>query len=191
MPYLPLGYPTPETCRSTWSRAPVAAGADVLELGVPFSDPLADGPTIQRATQVALEQGVTVDALPGDGDAHFGQGAASPRLVLMGYVNPILAYGQEAFCAACAEAGVDGLIVPDLPPEEGADLEDACRAHGLALVYLLAPTSTPERIALVVVRSTGFIYVVSVTGVTGARPSSPPAFGNSSPGSAPTPTSRW
>jgi tryptophan synthase alpha chain len=94
-------------------------------------------------------------------------------MTFMGYYNPILAHGEAAFCRECRRAGVDGLIVPDLPPEEGATLEEACRGQGLTLIYLLAPTSTPERVRLVAERSEGFIYMVSVTGVTGARESLP------------------
>ena len=167
MPYLALGYPTPEAS-SALVEAAVEAGADLLELGVPFSDPLADGPTIQRATHVALQQGMTVArCLERVADLR-ARGLTTPFL-LMGYYNPILAYGEAAFCLDCRSAGVDGLIVPDLPPEEGRALEEACRQHGLALVYLLAPTSPLARIRLVADRSQGFVYLVSVTGITGAR----------------------
>jgi tryptophan synthase alpha chain len=167
MPYLTLGYPTP-AASSALVEAAIAAGADLLELGVPFSDPLADGPTIQRATHVALQQGMTVArCLERVADLR-ARGLATPFL-LMGYYNPILAHGEAAFCHACRTAGVDGLIVPDLPPEEGKALEAACRQHGLALVYLLTPASPPARIRLVTDRSQGFVYLVSVTGITGAR----------------------
>jgi tryptophan synthase alpha chain len=146
----------------------VAGGADLLELGLPFSDPLADGPVIQRATHMALQQGMTVTrCLEMVRDLRHG-GVVIP-LIFMGYTNPILAYGEEAFCRACSEVQLDGLIVPDLPPEEGVRLEKACNQHGLALIYLLAPTSAPERIRLVSERSKGFVYLVSVTGTTGAR----------------------
>jgi tryptophan synthase alpha chain len=167
MPYFTLGYPTPETSLDI-VRAAVAGGADLLELGVPFSDPLADGPVIQRATHVALQQGMTVDRCLKMAQDLRRREIVIP-LILMGYYNPILAYGQETFCRACRQAQVDGLIVPDLPPEEGDGLESACREHGLALIYLLAPTSTPARIRLVTERSLGFVYLVSVTGITGAR----------------------
>jgi tryptophan synthase alpha chain len=167
MPYLTLGHPTPETSPALIEAA-VAAGADLLELGVPFSDPLADGPTIQRATYEALQQGMTVAACLDMVAGLRARGIATPFL-FMGYYNPILAHGETAFCHACRTAGVDGLIVPDLPPEEGGTLEEACRQHGLALVYLLAPTSPPARVRLVAGRSQGFIYLVSVTGITGAR----------------------
>ncbi len=172
MPYSVLGYPTRQAGLET-IRAVVDAGADLLELGVPFSDPLADGPTIQAATQKALENGTTLrDCLAQVRELRQG-GLDTPAL-LMGYINPILAYGMAKFVAAAAAAGVDGFIVPDLPPEEAAELEALCAEHGLALVYLLAPTSTPERIKLVAEKSQGFIYLVSLTGVTGARNELPP-----------------
>jgi tryptophan synthase alpha chain len=172
MPYLPLGYPTPEASLALVEAA-VAGGADMLELGVPFSDPLADGPTIKGATHIALQQGTTVTRCLEMAQELRQRGITSP-FVFMGYYNPILAYGEEPFCRACREVGVDGLIVPDLPPGEGETLESACRQHGLALIYLLAPTSTPDRVRLVTERSQGFIYLVSVMGITGARGSLPP-----------------
>lgn len=164
--YLPVGYPD---LQATLELAPalVSGGADMIELGIPFSDPLADGATIQRAAFQALQQGVTV--------AHCLSTAQGLRrtldapLLFMGYYNPILNYGLEAFCRAAAEAGADGLIVPDLPPEEAGELRASAKAHGLDLVFLLAPTSTPERIAAVAEAASGFIYCVSLAGVTGAR----------------------
>jgi tryptophan synthase alpha chain len=167
MPYSVLGYPD-RANGLTVIKTLVEAGADLLELGVPFSDPLADGPTIQAATQKSLENGTTVKECLAQVRELRQQGIETPAL-LMGYINPILAYGLEKFIADAAAAGVDGLIVPDLPPEEAAELEAACAEHGLALVYLLAPTSTPARIKAVVEKSQGFIYLVSLTGVTGAR----------------------
>jgi tryptophan synthase alpha chain len=172
MPYLTLGYPSPEMTIPL-ARAVVEAGADILELGIPFSDPLADGPTIQRATYRALQQGMTVARCLEMAAALRREGVGAP-FVLMSYCNPIMAYGEEAFCRACQEVGVDGLIVPDLPPEEGEALEALCRARGLALVYLLAPTSMPKRIRRVAERTRGFLYLVSVTGTTGAREHLPP-----------------
>jgi len=172
IPYLTLGHPTPE-----WSlelaAAAIAGGADLLELGVPFSDPLADGPVIQRATHTALQQGVTVVRCLELAQT-VRQREPEVPLIFMGYTNPILAYGEDAFCRACDVAGVDGLIVPDLPPEEGDTLEAACHNHGLALIYLLAPTSTPERVQLVTEHSQGFVYLVSITGITGPRDRLPP-----------------
>ena len=175
MPYLALGYPTLETSIDMAETA-VAKGADMLELGVPFSDPLADGPVIQRATQVALEQGTTVERCLESVRVLRRRGVTAP-LILMGYYNPIQAYGLPQFGQACGDAGVDGLIVPDLPPEESAELETACAPHGVGLTYLLAPTSTEERARLVAARSQGFVYLVSVTGVTGARDRLPRMLG--------------
>jgi len=153
----------------------IDGGADVVELGVPFSDPLAEGPTIQRSSHHALMQGVTpricLDVLA----ELRGQGVEAP-LILMGYYNPLLAYGLEEFCRDAASAGADGIITVDLPPEESHPLRDGCRAHGLDLIYLLAPTSTDERIGLAVGLASGFVYCVSVTGVTGARDELPPGL---------------
>ncbi len=177
MPYYTLGYPSIPTSEAV-TRAISGAGADLIELGVPFSDPLADGPTIQRSTQVALEQGTTVAGCL-ELTARLRKDGVSQALLLMGYVNPILAYGAARFVADAAAAGADGLIIPDLPPEEAGEIEAACSAHGLALIYLAAPNSTPERLAMVASHTTGFLYLVSVTGVTGARdglPSDLPAF---------------
>lgn len=167
IPYLTLGYPTPETSLHL-AEAAIAGGADLLEMGVPFTDPIADGPVIQRATHVALQQGMTVTRCLEMAE-RLRRGEPVVPFIFMGYYNPILAYGEEAFCRACCEASVDGLIVPDLPPEEGKKLEAACQDHSLALIYLLAPTSTPERIQLVTEHSQGFVYLVSVTGITGPR----------------------
>jgi tryptophan synthase alpha chain len=167
MPYCVLGYPTRQASLEM-VRVLIEAGADLLELGIPFSDPLADGPTIQAATQKSLENGTTLKDCLAMTHELRRQGLDTPAL-LMGYVNPLLAYGLEQFIVDAAIAGVDGLIVPDLPPEEAGELETLCTGSGLALAYLLAPTSTPERISLVAKHSTGFIYLVSLTGVTGAR----------------------
>jgi len=167
MPYSVLGYPTRQAGLET-VRTLVEAGADLLELGVPFSDPLADGPTVQVATQKSLENGTTLKDCLAMVRELRQQGIETPAL-FMGYVNPMLAYGLAQFVADAAAAGIDGFIVPDLPPEEAGELEAFCNERGLALVYLLAPTSTPERIKLIVEKSRGFIYLVSLTGVTGAR----------------------
>jgi tryptophan synthase alpha chain len=172
MPYFTLGYPDIAAFEAV-VRAIAAAGADLIELGVPFSDPLADGPTIQHSTQVALEQGMTLAHGLALTHRLRAAGVTQP-LLLMGYVNPILAYGVSRYVKDAAVAGADGFIVPDLPPEEAGELEAACRVHGLALVFLLAPTSTPERIAAVVSHTTGFVYLVSLAGVTGARDQLPP-----------------
>ncbi len=167
MPYFTLGFPNPEASLEV-VQAMAENGADLIELGVPFSDPLADGPTIQRSTQAALEQGMNVRRVLEMTTELRRRGVQQP-LLLMGYYNPILAFGVEAFARQAAAAGADGLIVPDLPPDEAAPLEAACETCGLALVFLLAPTSTPQRIRQVAAQTRGFLYLVSLAGVTGAR----------------------
>jgi tryptophan synthase len=143
-----------------------AGGADVIELGVPFSDPMADGATIQHANQVALEQGLTLaDCFELVREAR-AQGLVVP-VVLMGYYNPILARGEARACAEAAAAGVDGWIVVDLPPEEAATFLSACRANDLSFVPLVAPTTRDERIARIASDADAFLYCVSVTGITG------------------------
>ena len=138
-----------------------------MELGIPFSDPLADGVTIQKSSFHALQNGVT-PRLCLEIAKELSQKVNIP-LVFMTYFNPVFSYGLEEFCTACARSGIYGLIIPDLPPEEGSELEAISQRQGLDLIYLLAPTSTEERIRLVAERSRGFIYLVSVTGVTGVR----------------------
>ena len=172
MPYAVLGYPTREASLEV-IKTLADEGADLLELGVPFSDPLADGPTIQAATQKSLENGTTVkDCLAMTRELR-ANGVDTPAL-MMGYINPIMAYGMEQFVADAADAGADGFIVPDLPPEEAGEFEALCEQHSLAMVYLLAPTSGQERVKLVTKRSQGFVYLVSLLGVTGARTDLPP-----------------
>lgn len=175
MPYMTLGYPTPKESPNI-IKALVAEGADLLELGVPFSDPLADGPTIQMATQQALDNKVTLSLCLALVEKIRSDGVETP-ILLMSYANPIFNYGIRKCVEESVRVGVDGFIVPDLPPEEADELETACQDHELALVYLLAPTSTPERISLVAEKSQGFIYMVSLTGVTGARKSLPLELG--------------
>jgi tryptophan synthase alpha chain len=170
--YLTVGFPERESALELVPRL-IAAGADIVELGVPFSDPLADGATVQRATERALKNRVNVPYCLETVRLLRGRGVEAP-LLFMGYLNPLLQYGIERFCADAQAAGLDGLIVPDLPPEESADLHAACRAHDLDLIMLLAPTSTEERIAHVVEQASGFIYCVSLTGVTGTRAELPP-----------------
>lgn len=171
--YLTVGYPAPEAT-GVITTILADAGCDIIELGIPFSDPLADGATIQKASYQALRQGITPQACL-DVARRLRQ-RITTTLVFMSYYNPILSFGLETFCQASAEAGVDGLIIPDLPPEEGVELEISTRRHKLELVYLLTPTSTEERISLVAERSQGFIYLVSITGVTGARQALPPGL---------------
>ena len=165
--FVPGGWPEPDATPGI-VRALLEGGADAVELGVPFSDPLADGVTNQAAYQQALDAGVTQDDVLASVRALRDDGVTAP-LLLMGYFNPMLAPGTESFARAAAEAGVDGLIVVDLPVEEADELAEPARANGVHLVYLLAPTSTAERIEAVGERGSGFVYCVSVTGVTGAR----------------------
>ncbi len=142
-------------------------GADIIELGVPFTDPLADGPVIQRAAERALRRGVTLRKVL-QTVAGLRKKTSVP-IVLMTYFNPVFRYGLEAFADDAFGAGVDGLIVPDLPPDEARDLIRVARRKGIATIFLLAPTSTEERIRLVSRATTGFVYYVSLTGITGAE----------------------
>ena len=177
IPYLTVGFPSVE---DTLSLVPalVDGGADVIELGVPFSDPLADGPTIQRSSFHALAQGVNLGTCLQVCRQLRSAGITIP-LVFMGYYNPILNYGLKRFAVDAQDVGVDGVIVPDLPFEEADPLQSTCRQHGIHLIPLLAPTSTDARIALSCEKASGFVYCVSLTGVTGARaelPSGIPAL---------------
>jgi tryptophan synthase alpha chain len=169
--YVTVGYPSIE---DTLKVVPLLAssGCDIVELGIPFSDPLADGVTIQKASFHALKNGIT-PKLCLEVAEQISQKVNIP-LVFMTYFNPIFSYGLEGFCSACARSGIGGLIIPDLPPDEGSELETITQRYSLDLIYLLAPTSAEERIKLVADRARGFIYLVSVTGVTGARDSFPP-----------------
>jgi tryptophan synthase alpha chain len=166
IPYLTVGYPGLDetTAIALWLAD---NGADIIELGIPFSDPLADGATIQASSYRALQNGVTPEFCL-ETAAKIRKDSRVP-LIFMTYFNPILSYGIDGFCRDSLKAGVDGLIVPDLPPEEAGSLEKATLENNLNLIYLLSPTSTSERIRLVAEKSRGFIYLVSVTGVTGAR----------------------
>ena len=138
-----------------------------MSWGIPFSDPMADGATIQESSYQALQNGITTETCL-DIAKKLREKTQVP-LVFMTYFNPVFSYGLDRFCHACVESGVDGLIIPDLPPEEGESLECAASERGLDLIYLLSPTSTPERIRIVAERSRGYIYLVSVAGVTGPR----------------------
>jgi len=167
LPYFCIGYPNhDESLRAIESVA--AAGVDGFEIGMPFSDPIADGPTIQATTQIALENGTTVRKCL-DAVRTLREKGVSQPLLMMGYANPLVAYGADRFVRDAREAGADGLIVPDLPPEEASMFADSCAREGLALIFFLAPTSNDERIEMAAANATGFIYVVSLTGITGAR----------------------
>lgn len=166
MPYFTLGYP--DAAASLDIIEAIAPYSDLLELGVPFSDPLADGPTVQHSTQVSLENGTTTASCLEMVRQLRRRGVQTP-IMLMGYVNPILAYGEASYVRDAAEAGADGFIVPDLPPEEAEEFDVLTAEAGLSLIQFLAPTSNQSRIDRVTARARGFIYLVSVTGVTGAR----------------------
>jgi tryptophan synthase alpha chain len=148
-------------------RALEKGGADCIELGIPFSDPTADGPTIQRSSERALKNGLSLPRIF-QLVRQFRRTSEVP-IVLFGYFNPIFHYGLENFCRAAARAGADGMLCVDLPPEESAELKCWTDAEGLDLIFLLSPTSGPDRVQLVAGKGRGFIYYVSVTGVTGAR----------------------
>ena len=167
MPYWPLGYPNADTSLDV-IEAIVRAGADILELGVPFSDPLADGPVIQRASQVALEHGISVNRCIELASSLRLRGVRIP-LLAMGYLNPLIAFGEQQYVQAWRTAGTDGFIIPDLPPEESSTLGRLCATSDMALVQFAAPTSTEQRLELATRSATGFVYVVAVTGITGAR----------------------
>ena len=164
--YLTVGFPDLET-NFRLILEMEKRGVSMVELGVPFSDPIADGPTIQASSQAALERGVTLrDCLE---LARRVRRSSSIPLIVMGYLNPFLALRPEVLAARLARAGIDGMIVPDLPPGDASPLREALQKEGLHLIFLLAPTSSPARVALVAGESSGFIYYVSRTGVTGAR----------------------
>ncbi|MBI3165375.1 MAG: tryptophan synthase subunit alpha [Chloroflexi bacterium] len=194
MPYFPLGYPDLEISINV-IEALAKNGADLIEVGLSFSDPLADGPVIQHATQVALEKGITVKKSLEAVKELRNRGVTIP-LILMGYFNPMLAYGLEKFIHDAREAGADGFIIPDLPLEEAEEFQsmlNAGRVDGdalsssyrevpeggdLPLIQMLAPTSPDERMEAIARNAKGFIYLVSVTGVTGARTSISDGLGN-------------
>jgi tryptophan synthase alpha chain len=164
--YVMAGDPDLATSRAM-ALACAEGGADLLEIGMPFSDPIADGPTIQLAAERALAKGTTVAACLEMAAAVRAR--TTVPIALMGYVNPVLSYGEARFIEDCARAGVDAVILPDLPPEEAEDFRALARARGVATVFLLAPTSTPARRNAACQAASGFLYFVAVTGVTGAR----------------------
>ncbi|MEO8410776.1 MAG: tryptophan synthase subunit alpha [Propionivibrio sp.] len=166
IPFITAGDPDPVLTVSLMHTL-VEAGADIIELGVPFSDPMADGPTIQRASERALQKGTSLRQVLGM-VANFRADNNETPVVLMGYANPIEAMGVEAFAAAAFDAGVDGVLVVDYPPEESIEFAQAMRANALDPIFLLAPTSTAERIAQVAQLASGYVYYVSLKGVTGS-----------------------
>jgi tryptophan synthase alpha chain len=171
MPYLMGGHPDLDASRACIDAA-ADAGADLLELGIPFSDPLADGPVIHAAGTRALEAGVK----PADVLALCEHAAQRLPVLLMVYANLVLAHGGEAFVPRAAAAGASGLIVPDLPHGEAAAVREACDAAGIALIPLVAPTTTPERLKAIGADARGFVYAVSLTGTTGERGDLPPGL---------------
>lgn len=169
MPYFPLGYPDLDTSIDV-IEALAKNGADLIEVGLSFSDPLADGPVIQHATQIALEKGITVRKSL-DAVKELRKRGVDIPLILMGYYNPMLAYGLEKFICDAVEAGADGFIIPDLPMEEADEFVGTTGQSPLPLIPMLAPTSSPKRMERIARNAKGFIYLVSVTGITGERKS--------------------
>ncbi|MFC4425525.1 tryptophan synthase subunit alpha [Deinococcus navajonensis] len=165
IPFMTAGFPSLADFPALADQ--LLAQADIMEVGIPYSDPLGDGPTIQRASEQALAGGTSTRATL-NLIRELRQRHDTP-IVVMTYVNPIYAVGPERFMALAAEAGVDGLILPDLPPDQDIEIADLAARYGLAVTFLIAPTSTPARVELVARACTGFLYAVSVTGVTGAR----------------------
>jgi tryptophan synthase alpha chain len=165
--YLQAFDPDRETALEIFRGLP-AAGADIIEMGVPFTDPMADGPSIQRAGLRALKAGATVEGVL-QMVREVREAEAETPIVLMGYYNPLLTYGVAKFCADAAAAGVDGLIIVDVPPEEADEVEPHTRANGLDLIRLIAPTTDEARLPRVLGATTGFIYYVAITGITGTR----------------------
>ena len=165
IPFITCGDPDLDTTAAI-VRAAAAAGADLIELGIPFSDPTAEGPVIQEANIRALSGGVTTDKVF-DLVRELRKDVTVP-MVFMTYANVVFSYGTERFCKTAAEAGMDGIILPDVPFEEKGDFDDICRQYGLDLISLIAPTSN-DRIAMIAKEASGFIYIVSSLGVTGVR----------------------
>ena len=171
-PFVTVGFPDVPTSEAL-AQAALEAGADMLELGVPFSDPLAEGPTIQMTSYRALQNGVTLHTVLEVATRLRASQPGAP-LILMGYYNPFLQFGLGEFAQRARDAGVDGVIVPDLPTEESGGFKAMCEGHGVYLIPLLAPTSSDLRIAAACKGARGFIYCVSLTGVTGAQRSMSP-----------------
>lgn len=170
--YITAGFPTREGFRELLRS--VAAAADVVEIGVPFTDPMADGTTIQRSSRAALEQGVTLEWLLGELAALHAESSVSSPLLLMSYLNPLLAYGLERLPDAAVRAGISGFIVPDLPYEECDDMRRALESRGLALVQFVTPVTPVERMKMLSEASGGFLYAVTMTGTTGKNVAVPP-----------------
>ncbi|MDR1368472.1 MAG: tryptophan synthase subunit alpha [Candidatus Accumulibacter sp.] len=166
IPFITVGDPSP-SLTVPLMRALVDAGADIIELGIPFSDPMADGPTIQRASERALANGVDLRRVF-EAVAGFREQNSDTPVVLMGYANPIESTGTDAFIAEAVKTGVDGVLVVDYPPEECEKFAECLRANAIDLIFLLAPTSSPDRVARVATQASGYVYYVSLKGVTGS-----------------------
>ncbi|GAB6060337.1 tryptophan synthase subunit alpha [Desulfonatronum parangueonense] len=171
MPYLPAGYPNKQ---DFWAHIQDldAAGADIIEIGVPFSDPVADGPIVEQATLRCLEQGISLDWILDE--LRLRRASVNAGIVLMGYMNPFLQYGIPKLAREASEAGVNGLIIADLPFEESAEIREDLLAHAIDLIPLVGLNSSPERLRMHADKATGFVYFVSVMGTTGERASLPP-----------------
>jgi len=167
VPYVMAGDPDAATALAILKGLP-AAGADLIEVGFPFSDPMAEGPPIQRAAQRALAKGMTLRATL-EAIRTFRETDQTTPIILMGYTNPLVTWGYEAFARDAAQAGVDGMIIVDLPPEEADELADALDANDVSLIRLATPTTDDKRLQVVVRRTSGFVYYVSVAGVTGVK----------------------
>jgi tryptophan synthase alpha chain len=174
IPFLEAYDPDPATSMAILRGMP-GAGADLIEIGCPFTDPMADGPTVQAAGQRGLKAGATLAGTLAMVRDFRTEDDATP-VVLMGYLNPILSYGAERFCVDAASSGVDGLIVVDMPPEEADVLAPHAKANGLDIIRLVAPTTHEERLPLVLNASSGFVYYVAITGITGTRSADPAAL---------------
>ncbi len=164
--FITAGYPDPGSTVELIKELE-SSGADIIELGMPFSDPLADGPTIQHASKIALDKGIHMDTIF-DMMSEIRDQSDIP-IVLMGYINPVLQYGLDAFFLKASKTGVDGIILPDVPPGEFPEVEALCAQYDIAPVFLVAPNTSEERMRIIDKSSRGFVYCVSVTGVTGAR----------------------
>ncbi|MGG5886778.1 tryptophan synthase subunit alpha [Falsiroseomonas sp. HC035] len=170
IPFLEAFDPDRDTAMAILRGMP-GAGADLIEIGMPFTDPMADGPTVQKAGQRGLKAGATLAGTLGM-VADFRQDDAETPVILMGYFNPILSYGVPRFCVDAAAAGVDGLIIVDVPPEEADEIAPDATANGLDLIRLVAPTTAEDRLPKVLSATTGFVYYVAITGITGTRSAS-------------------
>ncbi len=166
-PYLTAGFPSKQLTVSLMHEM-VKAGADIIELGIPFSEPMAEGVTIQYAMEVALDNHTTVDDVF-NMVTEFRQSDSSTAIILMGYMNPVEAYGLSAFAQQAKKVGVDGTIIVDLPPEEGQSLMTIWRSNGLDPILLCSPTTSPERMSLIAEEASGYVYYVSLKGVTGSK----------------------